>query len=381
MVDLQSRRGATQYHDHRIVLLIKGFGIFLISAILILYYNFLTASTLNTGKGADGVILSSGNKHDGIPGNVISRNTVWGAPHPIATIAYAITVSGCPKNNGSRGDFGAGIKDGAAVLKHSIHLNSFQNYPQSQSLYDYKMYALVHLEAESCARPALEPLGYEILLRDVPVQLAEIDGQYLREKVPSNGCCGEKEFVKLHAYTLIQHPVVVHLDLDTLVLKPMDRLYDVMIIGAPKDGGNGGVDVAFGDPLIPPTATGVNQINAFFTRDYNMAHRGMKHAGVQGGFLVLRPSLDAFNEFVSIIRRGDFRSNGGWGGMGFGPFYGVSAFSPVPSVENKFSQIMPIRHTFSSVFFSVHDISRDNSILLRSFSSRNRSRVKSLHLQ
>ena len=350
MVDLQSRRGATQHHDHRIILLIKGFGIFSISAIIIVYYYFFTAS-FHTGKGPDGVVLSSGNKHDGIPSNGISRNTVRGTPpQPIETIAYAITVSGCPLNNGSRGDFGAGIKDGAAVLKHSIHLNSFQNYPQSQSLYEYKMYALVHLEAESCARSALEPLGYEILLRDVPVQLAEIEGHYLREKVPSNGCCGEKEFVKLHAYTLIQHPIVVHLDLDTLVLKPMDRLYDVMINGAPKDGGNGGVDVAFGDPLIPTPATDVNQINAFFTRDYNMAHRGMEHAGVQGGFLVLRPSLDAYNEFVSIIRKGDFRSNGGWGGMGFGPFYGVSHFLRC-QLFKKNRIIMPIWHTISRSSF------------------------------
>jgi hypothetical protein len=324
MVDLRSRRGATQHHDHRILLLLKGFGIFSISVIIVFYYYFLSSS-----------ILRSGNKHD----DGISRNIASGK-HPTATIAYAITVSGCPKNNGDSGDFGAGIKDGAAILKHSIHLNSFRNYPQSQSLYDYKMYALVHLEAESCARPALEPLGYEVLLRDVPVPLAEIEGQYLKEKVPSNGCCGEKEFVKLHAYTLIQHPVVVHLDLDTLVLKPMDRLYDVMINGAPKDGSNGGVDVAFGDPLIPFPATDANQINAFFTRDYNMAHLGMKHAGVQGGFLVLRPSLDVYNEFVSIIRKGDFRSNGGWGGMGFGPFYGVSAFSLVPISYSNYDNFM-----------------------------------------
>ena len=334
MVDLQSRRGASQNNDHRIILLIKGFGIFSISVIILFYYFLLSASILHTGKGAD-IILSSGNKHDGIAGrNGIAKNMADGK-QPIATIAYAITVSGCPKSDGSRGDFGAGIKDGAAVLKHSIHLNSFQNYPQSQSLYDYKMYALVHLEAEPCARSSLEPLGYEILLRDVPVPLADIEGEYLRENVPKNGCCGEKEFVKLHAYTLMQHPVVVHLDLDTLVLKPMDRLYDVIINGAPKDGSNGGVDVAFGDPLIPTPGTNANQIDAFFTRDYNMAHRGMKHAGVQGGFLVLRPSLDVYNEFVSIIREGDFRSNGGWGGMGFGPFYGVSAFSLVSRILQK----------------------------------------------
>ncbi len=155
--------------------------------------------------------------------------------------------------------------------------------------------------------------------------LDDIQGDFLRTKVAKNGCCGEKEFVKLHAYTLMEHPVVVHLDLDTLVLKPMDDLFDVMIDGVADvdttaNNNNKGIEVAFHDPLPQHTP-----INAFFTRDYNMAHKGMKHAGVQGGFLVLRPSMEVYQEFQEIIRKGDFRQNGGWGGMGFGPFYGVSS--------------------------------------------------------
>ncbi|KAL7538313.1 hypothetical protein ACHAXR_008477 [Thalassiosira sp. AJA248-18] len=333
--NLNSRRGAAHQHKHHdcITRLMQGFVVFTVSAIIIGYYYFLSSAiSTDTITITDEIKSSGGNDNGGVRGNDngSSRGIVeYHGKQPIATIGYAITVSGCPKDNGSRGDFGAGISDGAAVLKHSIHLNSIQNYPQSQSLYDYKMYALVHLGAESCARPALEPLGYEILLRDVPVPLEEIEGKFLREKVPNNGCCGEKEFVKLHAYTLIQHPVVVHLDLDTLVLNPMDRLYDAMVNGAPKDGSNGGIEVAFGDPLVAPTAGPDNEINAFFTRDYNMAHASMKHAGAQGGFLVLRPSIDVYNEFVSIIRKGDFREGGGWGGLGFGPFYGSMTFQGI----------------------------------------------------
>jgi len=269
------------------------------------------------------------------PLNKSNNNNKYGAK---ATIGYAVTVSGCPKDDGSHGDFGAGISDGAAVLQHSIHLNSIRNTSPQQpqqpqrhkSRYDYKMYALVHPTAESCARSALEPLGYEVLLRDDPVPVSEIEGDYLRTKVPSNGCCGEKEFVKLHAYALVQHPVVVHLDLDTLLLQPLDALYDVMIDGPPSDGSSGGIDVAFGDPLVSPSlSSGDGKINAFFTRDYNMAHRGMKHNGAQGGFLVLRPSLEVYDELVKIIRKGDFRQNGGWGGLGFGPFYGSMTFQGI----------------------------------------------------
>ena len=331
-MNINSRRGAIPHQQHQFLTrVIQGFIVATLSIIIIGYFYFLS-SAISVGPASSNNIYAISN-HDG--GGTIRGNELQNAginknnPTPKATIGYAITVSGCPKNNGSRGDFGAGITDGAAILKHSIHLNSIQNHDQSQSLYDYKMYALVHPEAEPCARPTLEPLGYEILIRDVPVPLEEIEGDYLREKVPKNGCCGEKEFVKLHAYTLMSHPVVVHLDLDTLVLKPMDKLFDAMIEGAPKDGGNGGIDVAFGDPLISPNAGGNGQIDAYFTRDYNMAHSNMRHVGVQGGFLVLRPSMVVYDEFVSIIRKGDFRSNGGWGGLGFGPFYGSMTFQGI----------------------------------------------------
>lgn len=332
MVSLNTRRGAAQHHDRHsfVSRFIKGFLILLIPSIIIGYF-YVLSSAIRAADNNNNVISESGADIQGENNIGIRGGGGFAEVHgekPIATIGYAITVSGCPPNNGSRGDFGAGISDGAAILKHSIHLNSIRNYPQSHSLYDYKIYALVHTEAESCARSALEPLGYELLIRDVPVPLGEIEGTYLREKVPKNGCCGEKEFVKLYAYTLIQHPVVVHLDLDTLVLKPMDKLYDVMINGPPKDGGNGGIEVAFDDPLISTASdtTSDIQIDAFFTRDYNMAHAGMKHVGVQGGFLVIRPSLDVYNEFVAIIRKGDFQENQGWGGLGFGPFYGVSNY-------------------------------------------------------
>lgn len=318
MVNINSRRGAAPQNDEHgcIIRLIKLFIVFTILVILTGYYYFLSSAIVSTHKA---------NETGGIQVGTSLTESINGQ-QPIATIGYAITVSGCPGKS-VRGDFGAGISDGAAVLKHSIHLNSIHNYPQSQSLYDYKMYALVHTEAESCARPALEPLGYEILIKSDPVPLDQIEGKFLREKVPTNGCCGEKEFVKLHAYTLTQHPVIVHLDLDTLILKPMDKLYNVMINGPPKDGSNGGIDVAFDDPLVSNVS--YSQINAFFTRDYNMAHAGQKHVGVQGGFLVLRPSLDVYNEFVSIIRKGDFRESKGWGGLGFGPFYGSMTFQGI----------------------------------------------------
>lgn len=83
-----------------------------------------------------------------------------------------------------------------------------------------------------------------------------------------------QEYLKLYSYLLLDYPVVVHLDLDTLVLKPMDDVFDIMI-----------------DPLYDRRSSNNNKftkhhlmwkeevdrinngsglIDFVFTRDYNM---------------------------------------------------------------------------------------------------------------
>ena len=53
-----------------------------------------------------------------------------------------------------------------------------------------------------------------------------------------------------------------------------------------------------------------------------MVNPGRKHKPVQGGFLVLRPDQSVYNEYVEILKEGDYRENYGWGGSRVGPFYG-----------------------------------------------------------
>jgi hypothetical protein len=199
------------------------------------------------------------------------------------------------------------------------------------------MYAIVHKSAKSC-QPILEKIGYTVKLVDVPVPVEDIQGDFLRENVPQNGCCGEMEFIKLWAYTLLDHPFVVHLDLDTMVLKPMDELFDAALSGDtsqldsvmwPKERtANANTKVDTNDNTND-NASG--SLNAFFTRDYNMSSgaKKKKPIGVQGGFLVLRPSQQVFEEFQDIIRKGDFQRGKGWGGLGFGPFYGSMTFQGI----------------------------------------------------
>jgi len=103
-------------------------------------------------------------------------------PHtePIATVAFAVSVTGCGADP---------ITEGAAVLKHAIHRVSSRGTLGGK--YDYDIFAIYHPDAEACALP-LEKLGYKLLKRNVFVEVDEIKGEFLRRKIRSNGCCGEK---------------------------------------------------------------------------------------------------------------------------------------------------------------------------------------------
>lgn len=168
------------------------------------------------------------------------------------TIGWAVTITGCGTDS---------IAEGAAVLKHAIHLASVHGGLGGR--YDYKMYAIYHPQGETCAK-SLETIGFELVRRDTPVQVEEIEGEFLRSKIHDNGCCGERELVKLEAYTLTQHPIVVHLDLDTVVLQPMDELFDWMLVD-PEDAKTAydTSDIA----IMWPEKYKPQRVNAFFTRD------------------------------------------------------------------------------------------------------------------
>jgi hypothetical protein len=224
---------------------------------------------------------------------------------PLATVAFAVSITGCGSDP---------ITEGGAVLQHSIHRASSRG--RLGGRYDYRLFAIYHPDAEACATP-LEGVGYTLLRRETPVQVAEIEGDYLRSKIESNGCCGEKEFIKLEAYTLTDYPIVVHLDLDVLVLQPMDVLFDWMLGGPPAKN-----TIQWKDKPIPDT------VNALFTMDYNMVKPQIPYKPVQGGFLVLRPDMQVYEEYRSIIKKGDFRDGQGWGGK-VGPFYGSMTFQGI----------------------------------------------------
>lgn len=224
-----------------------------------------------------------------------------------ATIAYAISITSCQD--------GKGLLDGAAVLKHSIYLNSIRAN-NSKSQYDFAMFAFVHPNAVNCTLP-LEALGYQVQLRDTPIHIQDVRGEY-KETAAKSGCCGEKEWLKLYIYLLTDYPVAIHLDLDVLILQPLDDLFDAMLFGAQFHAG-----MWNNDDMPQPQP---KNANAFFTRDYNMVAPGQRQnhqVGVQGGFLGVRPDPQVFAEYIDIILEGNFTVTKGWG-LAYGGYYGAA---------------------------------------------------------
>ncbi len=233
--------------------------------------------------------------------SVITSNSV-------ITIGIVSTITGCGSDP---------FTEGAAVLKYSIDLTSIHG-PKGGK-YNYKMYIMYHPDAVECALPLMD-LGFELVERQTPVNVSDIQGDILRERIVRNGCCGERELIKLEAFRLIQHPLIIHLDLDVLVLRPMDPAIDLMLQPSLAVQEKPMVE-SF---LMWPEKAIPEDISLMFTKDYNIVGPRRMDKPFQGGFFMIKPNLDTYNEFIQIVREGDYRDqrgNSGWGGV-VGPFYG-----------------------------------------------------------
>jgi hypothetical protein len=130
------------------------------------------------------------------------------------TVAYAVSVTGYKEGS-------TNLLDRAAVLHQSIKLAM-----QQSARYDFHIYAFVHPDAEPAA-DKFKQLGYRVQIRDTPFNLSDVPNPEF-VAAQKSGCCGEKEYLKLYSWLLLDYPAVIHLDLDTLVLKPMDDLFDLL---------------------------------------------------------------------------------------------------------------------------------------------------------
>ena len=230
-------------------------------------------------------------------------------------IGHVISLITCQKATRVQG-----FLDALVILRHSIHQNSVHNNNNS-SKYGYQMYAIVHPDGGCVAHlPLLKRLGYIPLVKPTPVNISSITthNDWYRQHVEGENCCGSAEFIKLYAYTLTQHPVVVHWDLDVAVLRPLDDLYDSMLLSEDASSGRAArarlqIQHRSNKPPLP------TRIDAFFTRDVTSAQPWESVQAVQGGFVVARPNIEHFRMYQKFIQQANYTPGrgptSGWGGM------------------------------------------------------------------
>mmetsp|Transcript_11307 Transcript_11307/g.22577 ORF Transcript_11307/g.22577 Transcript_11307/m.22577 type:complete len:680 (-) Transcript_11307:88-2127(-) len=152
----------------------------------------------------------------------------------------------------------------------------------------------------------------------------------LRMLMYNDGCCGDTELLKLHTYGLVGHELAVHLDFDSLILRPMDDLFDVMLGKQKDDKVVESLSIAKLPQSKPVDFS--RPIDAAFTRDYNSVKSPSPKSpvGYQGGFLIVRPSLTVLERYRKILQRGEFSLNPrkGWGNK-HGGFYGDATFQGI----------------------------------------------------
>mmetsp|Transcript_31201 Transcript_31201/g.47788 ORF Transcript_31201/g.47788 Transcript_31201/m.47788 type:complete len:484 (+) Transcript_31201:84-1535(+) len=288
----------------------------LISFVLLcLSFNLYLAKSWRNEVKTDSVISQGENPTSTT--SQVSKSVTTGPP----VIAHVVSLIKCSKKASTDG-----FLDAAAVLRHSIHKVS---YHKNKSAYSYQMYAIIHSHCQQHA-PVLEKFGYKTLIKDTPVKREDIKGQWYRDHVESENCCGSAEFIKLYAYTLTEHPVVVHWDMDVAILKPLDDLFDAILYDKTSDRGKTArANLELQHPEVPLP----DKIDAFITRDITSAQPWEKVQGVQGGFLVSKPDPSALQTYIEFITEGNYvkgRNPGsGWADHGNGGFQGAMAYQGV----------------------------------------------------
>lgn len=249
--------------------------------------------------------------------NLHSKDFRSAKDEKVTTIAYAITVTRCD-------NLLSHMLPGAAVLAELVHNNSVH------SKYNYKLYAFLGVTdvTETC-ESLLGRLGYTTLRKSVPINMSAVaiaHPKYIKD-MNLNGCCGASEFLKLWSYTLTEHKAVIHVDLDVLILKPLDDMLDVLLL--PPDQRQEQYDRlhVLRDKALFSNST----MQALITRDYSQVphqktFKQFRLIPVQGGFFVVKPSMTAFRELCDIVQSVQPRTYtgmGAWDNKMFSAFWGM----------------------------------------------------------
>jgi hypothetical protein len=96
------------------------------------------------------------------------------------------------------------------------------------------------------------------------------------------------------------------MDMDTLVLKPLDDVFDFILYNRrPADDYH----------LMWPERKIPDDVWLLYTTDYSMSRPSKPIKPSQGGFSILKPNQTIYNDIKAIVREGNFDEYMGWGGQ------------------------------------------------------------------
>eukprot|EP00924_Labyrinthula_sp_SR-Ha-C_P013974 augustus_masked-scaffold_5-processed-gene-19.61-mRNA-1 protein AED:0.19 eAED:0.19 QI:0/0/0/0.75/1/1/4/0/587 len=211
-------------------------------------------------------------------GGIFSATEAFVAPRAIPSVAACIKS---PRKNMREKKFALGI---TAVLVQSFYATN--------TALDFDIVAIIHPGVQTTREP-LKKLGFKLFEFERPVRTEEIENNYLREKIDESGCCGILELLKFRAFQLTDYERVLLLDMDALILKNLDELF-----------------------FLP------DEYALGYTNDYAMDGSGSSAPPVQGGFLLIKPDEQIYQDLAALVREGDFRPGTGWKGSKIGWCWG-----------------------------------------------------------
>jgi hypothetical protein len=232
---------------------------------------------------------------------------------PKTDIAFVLTLTECPEHVNpdsnlakyQHQDPARGFYDAAAILRYLVCEECKElNYA---SKYSHHFYAIVHPAAQYCTDSrdgrgtydrvkVLQQLGYRVEIKGSPVWGDVVTDPYLQANASND--MGFRDLMKLHAYTLTRHQVVVVVDFTTIILEPLDAVIDQMLES--------------------------ESIKASFAYDYATESPALElQRGVNTNLLFIKPSYDEYNTLVQLYKTETYNETMGWGGHGVGNFAGA----------------------------------------------------------
>jgi len=217
-------------------------------------------------------------------------------------VGFVLPIPACTEDGSHPTTFsdpGANFYDAAGILKASV-CNCTADNTESDSQFNNTMYAIIHPDAINCDGPhgldamyegydmnytynrvkILEELGYWVIIWKEPIDIDDVSDPNLKDQIQTES--GIKDLMKLYAYNLTTHDIVVTIDYDTIFQKPID-------------------------PLIQKLAADDTKTALYTTKPDGTVNTGM---------MVIKPSEEEMLAIQDVFKTSSYDTTTGWEGSG-----------------------------------------------------------------